>query len=300
MEVRKIGRRTPRANPFEASLAHLIGSVGFVPFERDFFAAARSGADCEHVAGFLSEADGKTRLVFAADREGKGFARGAGEIFAARFWSLDPATALIRSRSGEDGLIVRLDSNDLAGCDFRRQCYASNEAWNRGGGRLIERLSLVVRDGARVVTLNFFRSDEQGPFSDVEIDNLADVHDVLAALVVRHGISTMPDRMQAYQAHVGALITARPELPRREAEIGAGIVLGMSSEAMALTFSISENTVRTYRKRIYSRLRISSQNELMRIVLPHLACHVRGAADFEQPFLPNDMNRTLEDERSIS
>ena len=44
-------------------------------------------------------------------------------------------------------------------------------------------------------------------------------------------------------------------------------MLGMTSEAIGLKLGISVNTVLTYRKRAYGRLRISCQNELMRLVL---------------------------------
>jgi DNA-binding CsgD family transcriptional regulator len=66
-------------------------------------------------------------------------------------------------------------------------------------------------------------------------------------------------------ASVGPLLTAR------EAEVCACIVHGMSSEGIALELGISVNTVRTFRKRAYSRLNICSQNELMKVVLAGLA-----------------------------
>jgi LuxR family transcriptional regulator, activator of tox operons len=58
-----------------------------------------------------------------------------------------------------------------------------------------------------------------------------------------------------------------PSLPPREAEVCGAIASGMTSEAIALTLGISVNTVLTYRKRAYMRLGVSSQNELMRLVL---------------------------------
>lgn len=48
----------------------------------------------------------------------------------------------------------------------------------------------------------------------------------------------------------------------REAEVCAHIALGYSIHAISLTLGISENTAATHRKRAYSKLGISSQNEL--------------------------------------
>ena len=58
-----------------------------------------------------------------------------------------------------------------------------------------------------------------------------------------------------------------PNIPQREAEVCTAIMLGMTSEAIALKLGISVNTVLTYRKRAYNRLNISCQNELMRLIL---------------------------------
>ena len=58
-----------------------------------------------------------------------------------------------------------------------------------------------------------------------------------------------------------------PKMPSREAEVCTAIMLGMTSEAIAIELGISVNTVLTYRKRAYGRLNISCQNELMRLIL---------------------------------
>jgi LuxR family transcriptional regulator, activator of tox operons len=45
------------------------------------------------------------------------------------------------------------------------------------------------------------------------------------------------------------------------------IARGMTSEGIGLQLKIGLNTVHAYRKRAYMRLNISSQNELMRLIL---------------------------------
>src|SRR5882757_2373408 len=68
-------------------------------------------------------------------------------------------------------------------------------------------------------------------------------------------------------AFMQRLRTIAPGLPARELEVMALIAHGLSSHGIALELQISVNTVLTYRKRAYSRLDISTQNELMRLLL---------------------------------
>ena len=56
-------------------------------------------------------------------------------------------------------------------------------------------------------------------------------------------------------------------LAPREQEVCRYFLLGLSSEAISQTLGISLHSTRTYRKRAYERLGISSQNELLAIVL---------------------------------
>jgi DNA-binding CsgD family transcriptional regulator len=67
------------------------------------------------------------------------------------------------------------------------------------------------------------------------------------------------DRIAALAARLHAL---DGRLPRRELDVLARILIGMTTEGIALDLRISENTVLTYRKRAYGRLNVSSQAEL--------------------------------------
>jgi DNA-binding CsgD family transcriptional regulator len=58
-----------------------------------------------------------------------------------------------------------------------------------------------------------------------------------------------------------------PALSEREAAVCVGIVTGHSNEAIALHLELSINSVRTYRRRAYAKLQITSQNELFALIL---------------------------------
>lgn len=68
------------------------------------------------------------------------------------------------------------------------------------------------------------------------------------------------------------VVMACPTLPEREMEVCVAIAKGLSSEAMSIEWGISVNTVLTHRKRAYTRLNITSENELMRLVIGALDC----------------------------
>ena len=51
--------------------------------------------------------------------------------------------------------------------------------------------------------------------------------------------------------------------PRREKQVCARMIFGMSSTSIALELAIGEETVVTYRKRLYQRLGIWTQRELL-------------------------------------
>ena len=88
------------------------------------------------------------------------------------------------------------------------------------------------------------------------------------ALLAKHDTQRLAiDRSSDADVFTRRLRQIMPQLARRELDVCVGIMRGKSSEAIALALGISVNTVLTYRKRAYTRLGITSHNELMRLVL---------------------------------
>jgi DNA-binding CsgD family transcriptional regulator len=120
----------------------------------------------------------------------------------------------------------------------------------------------------RTFKISFHRAKSAGSFGASDIDNIAGAAKVLTALLARHEASAIfTVRKNSRVIYFDALLSAAPSLSEREASVCTGIILGMTSEGIALDLGISVNTVRTYRKRAYARLMISSQNELMKLIL---------------------------------
>ncbi len=55
----------------------------------------------------------------------------------------------------------------------------------------------------------------------------------------------------------------RTTLPNRELEVCSRILHGLSSTAIAIDLNLCDSTVKTYRKRVYQRLSIGSERELL-------------------------------------
>ena len=99
------------------------------------------------------------------------------------------------------------------------------------------------------------------------IEGASNLPELLMAVLSKHADirQTRPNVAQALTAleEIESCIVATSALPRREAEVSARILYGMSSVGIALDLSVSEETVKTYRKRAYQRLGIGSERELL-------------------------------------
>jgi DNA-binding CsgD family transcriptional regulator len=73
------------------------------------------------------------------------------------------------------------------------------------------------------------------------------------------GLARMADILQGCES--------TPMLSSREAAVCARIVTGYSNEAIALDLDLSFHSVRTYRRRAYAKLQVTSQNELFALIL---------------------------------
>lgn len=256
-------------DPLRRDLGALIGSVGSPAFEDILFRCAREITGCEHLTAFALDEAGQPKLLLAMNAGDPHVARITGEAYVSRYWHMDPANRLCEAPPALAGVLARARDEEVRLAPFRRRCYNAND-WSRSGAKLFDRLSIIRRFQREIVKISFHRAQKAGPFGDREVAGVAASSDVLVALVLRHGRSAAPaanaDSLAFYVRAVAAQV---PSLSRREIEVCAGIVLGMTSEGIASTLGVSLNTVRTYRKRAYARLCISSQNELMKLVMPH-------------------------------
>lgn len=249
-----------RQDSMRFGIGRLIELVGTPKFEGEVFQAASEATRCEHLTAFAARSSSHPRVLYAANAGPSPIAKKVARKYLDNYWALDPARRLDEARPNRQGTIaVRIVSNDIADGAYRDECYTSV--------KLIDRFTVIQRRNHETVCLNFYRGVRSGPFGGSDIDRIVNTADLLISLIMKQEIS-LPDRDEGKAStFVERLCLLNPSLPPREAEVCGAIATGMTSEAIALTLGISINTVLTYRKRAYLRLGVSSQNELLRLVL---------------------------------
>lgn len=244
-----------------ATMPRVIESVGRSDFSSGLFDIARRFTGTEIVTAFVAAPDGEVHTLLAENHYNSG--QPALEIarrYVSRHWRADPANAIALDESdAADCWGVRMKAADIESSAYRSECYLSVG--------LSERFSLLQRREAGTMRLSIYRRRKES-FSEAEIANLVESAPLLMAALWRHYEVTKPagGRSAAKDFHA-RLEKAAPGLSKRERDVCALVAAGLTSEGIALELGVGINTVLTYRKRAYARLGISSQNELMRILM---------------------------------
>jgi LuxR family transcriptional regulator, activator of tox operons len=247
--------------PLRRHVPRLIELCGTPKFEVALFQAAREAAQCEHVTAFAFSAKADPRVVLAANVSELPIARQVAQKYILQYWRFDPVCKLDPpSRSSADAdVAIRVNSDEIEQSGYRQDCYTKVG--------LHERISLLTTRADETLRLNFYRSARSGCFAPEEVDHILGASDLMLSLLAKHDCAALPRGAEIARVFERRLRLIAGTLPRRELEVCALIATGMSSEGIALELGISLNTVLTHRKRAYARLGISSQNELMRLLL---------------------------------
>lgn len=249
---------TARTVPQDAALARLVEAVG-----EDHFGPALAhflhhlcGAD--HFAAFRIGCD-ELREVAACCIDPERTARDRVESYVNQgWWRHDPAMSeASRCLLSSTPTLIHVDFDDDGYAELRPRVYP----------HVRDRLLLCGHGANTAFGLSILRADSRTPFADDAIDNVIRSAELLMAMLTKHTDirQSRPNVAQALTAleEIERCIMATSGLPRREAEVSARILYGLSSAGIALDLAVSEETVRTYRKRAYQRLGIGSERELL-------------------------------------
>ncbi|MFE3838782.1 helix-turn-helix transcriptional regulator [Pseudogemmobacter sonorensis] len=242
-------------------IVSLISDVGTARFEDSLAAVSGSLLQCHQITAFSFSADKvPCRLgLFAQERDNE--VKRAAKRYETIHWKQDPSNFFLRDREASaKSFAVLLSRQDIKDESFLDDCYVEPDVGHR--------LSLISEFNGHPVKLSFHRRECLGHFDQLAIKSALNHARSLISLVLKHVDIT--SRFQSHESEreifEKVLETRYPELTNRERAVCGLIAIGMSSEAIALTLGISINTVLTFRRRAYSRLNISTQNELLRIL----------------------------------
>lgn len=239
----------------QAILVDAIGEDRFGP-ELARFLNKLCGAD--HFAAFRIGRD-DLREVAACCIEPERTARDRVESYVSQgWWRRDPAMV-------EAQRCLNSIAPSIIHVDFSDDAYAAMRPTVYYGVR--DRLLLCGHGLNADFGLSILRADPHAPFAGEAIEKIAHSAGLLMAVLGKHAdiCQQRPNVAQALTAldEIENCIVSTKTLPRREAEVTARILYGMSTVGIALDLSLTGETVKTYRKRAYQRLAIGSERELL-------------------------------------
>ena len=242
-------------------ISSVINAIGNVDFESELssFLYRRYGAEHFAVLRFTPE---RPFEVVAVSLDGTDTAhRQIGLYLDRQYWRFDPNAIEAQRMIGKHATsLMRLNIGNLPDRDMRDSLY--------GRTRICERVLLCGGGDDYTIGLSVLRPEARGVFAEAEIDSLGQNCETLLAILNKHvSLVSRRSELTAALTSVDEILSyidlAPANLPRREAEVCARLIGGVSALGIALELGISEETVNTYRKRSYQRLGIASQRELL-------------------------------------
>jgi len=244
----------------DSDLAEMVMRIGEEDFQTSLLRFLHDRMGAEHCA-ILRFYDDQPIKVGVASLDGTNAAAQQMDLYLANYWRHDPTLIAAQQRSyRSETELMRLDVSTLPPSGLRDLVYRKRH--------ISERLLLCGTFRGSNVLISILRSEPHGKFSDVEISRLNEVGEMLLTVVGKH--ADVVSRRHELVAAITSLpliedcMAHSPEgLPRREVEVCARILYGISSLGIGLDLGIGEETVKTYRKRAYQRLGIATQRELL-------------------------------------
>lgn len=247
----------------DTALATMVGNIGEDGFGPALARFLNELCGADHFAAFRLQQD-ELREVAACCVEPARTARDRVETYVQGWWRHDPAMAEAQS-------CAQTLRPSIIHVDFSADGYAALRPSVFPNVR--DRLLLCGRSTDAQFGLSIVRTDPNAPFAEEAIEQVAHSAELLMAVLTKHADirRIRPNVAKALTAlsEIEHCIDTTKALPRREAEVAARILYGMSSVGIALDLSVSEETVKTYRKRAYHRLAIGSERELLTWYLAH-------------------------------
>lgn len=255
--IRQDAMTAAGANHCQA-VCDLVGALGREVFIAQLLRCAQSVAPVDFVSMFLYPS--KEKLVFLGTASGLGqrFANTAADHYQTRHYRDDPNIGVMFDNGGcDDGSIATyVTRDDIPTASYRTWCYDR--------AQIADRLSLVSRTNQGMsFSVSFYSGRPRGVLSNSEREALLGFLPYVRAVSLRH-LELRSDSLDLATARA-KIIERFPELSRREADVAAGVVTGLTAQEMADWLGIAPTSIITHRKRAYERLGVSNQRELLRI-----------------------------------
>jgi DNA-binding CsgD family transcriptional regulator len=241
-----------------ATLPQLVRALGAPGFERALLGALHTSVGAAHLSIIAFDRRLLPQLIAAESCGGAALARSAGRTyFGSLFYRHDPNRGALAVRPGGAGgeapLLLRLAARDIADRAWRQQIY------ERFG--LEERLSLLGFAGAHWLALNLYRGKADGEAGALLLELVARHYALRPPAAWRRSARPPVTLLEELLGRIDARLT------RRQVQVCARALLGMTNVAIGLDLGVRAPTVATLRQRAYATLNISGLNELFGLCL---------------------------------
>ena len=252
----------------ERPMADVIRLLGAPGFEQAIWQMLQHIAAPDNLAILIYRHVGPTEVLYTQAEQPQVF-DGLRTVYTGGAYLLDPYYDLHLNRVAAG--IYRL--RDVAPDAFHRSRYCIEYYVQT---TLVDELTFIAYP-APGVTLNIClgRDKSSGqPFTAAQIKACHRIAPIVVALAERHW-SGLTSNAGSGADMVGTLIASAfaahgIRLSRRQAETALLVLRGHSSVSAGMRMGLSVQTVKVFRKQLYSRCRISSQAELFALMLPLL------------------------------
>ena len=236
-----------------AGLDQLMLAIGDDNYGAQMFETARSLSQADHVLAFAFAPERSPRVIVCEGSIDAALATACATDYVGSLYLLDPHYPAIR-RTG----------SDVAWFDYRE--YRTTEHFETafltklGASDVI---GFARRYGETICYVMIIRCEGQA-FAPRERWLLGQVGAMMLASLQKHFsyVHALGGHNEFVMDRVLAEAPLFSGLTPRERVVCLGILTGYTSESIGINLSISVNSVLTYRKRLYDKLNISSQNEL--------------------------------------
>jgi DNA-binding CsgD family transcriptional regulator len=241
--------------------AEVLRSIGTERYSRACFEVFGQPLEVDHWALFRYSGDNSVHCVANASRSYALAAKENCDRFAGRHYSVDPSLSALKGRSLQSAYVVKMQIDDIQDRQYRC-CF--------GQTHVQERMSYFCGDGSDLYQLSIFRRTGMRPFSATDMTQFSGLAQFVVASAAKHEMfrqaaAGIPRHMDL--AAIEQLLRHVPgELSRREVQVCARVITGMTIDQTAIDLAIKRTSVVTYRQRAYEKLDISRQNELVALI----------------------------------
>ena len=263
----------PALGKYIGSIAGVVRSVGNPEFEASLMAFLSEVVPVDHCAVFTYSEKGEAGHLFTHSKMPDHEAEELARDYVDKFHTQDPNFAKMKEM--EKSEYYRFERQDMTS---NYDPAYSNHFFDRSG--LIDKASAIAQLEEGKVYCNFYRMSDSDIYSDKDWKALQSLMPLATSLIATHfalasarGTIFMDNgsenivRKSMVHNIISKDVPVFQSLTKREREVCERILQGYTTTGIGLDLDIAPTSVATYRKRAYSKLDISSQNELFSLCL---------------------------------